>query len=362
GGALPWDHPGYLGGVGATGSTAANRLAADADVVIGIGTRYSDFTTASRTAFQHPDVTFVNLNVAPFDAYKHGTHLPLVADARAGIEALERELIGLRADPARTERIAREKAGWDAVVDAAFVPSRRDRPAQAEIIGAVQSASDPTDVVVQAAGSLPGDLHRLWRVRDPLGYHVEYAFSCMGYEIAGGLGVRRAAPDRDVIVMVGDGSYLMLHTELVTAVAEGQKLIVVLVQNHGYASIGNLSESVGGQRFGTRYRTYDTDARNFQGGAPLPVDLAANARSYGVDVIEIAPGPDAIDDLRRAVATAKASDATTLIHVESDPLLGGPDGEGWWDVPVAETSQVPSVQQARAAYESARTAQRPLLG
>ena len=362
GGALPWDHPNYLGGVGATGSTAANRLAADADVVIGIGTRYSDFTTASRTAFQHPDVTFVNLNVAPFDAYKHGTQLPLVADARAGIEALEQELIGVRADPARTERIAREKAEWDAVVDAAFVPSRRDRPAQAEIIGAVQSASDPTDVVVQAAGSLPGDLHRLWRVRDPLGYHVEYAFSCMGYEIAGGLGVRRAAPDRDVIVMVGDGSYLMLHTELVTAVAEGQKLIVVLVQNHGYASIGNLSESVGGQRFGTRYRTYDADARNFQGGAPLPVDLAANARSYGVDVIEIAPGPDAIDDLRRAVATAKASDATTLIHVESDPLLGGPDGEGWWDVPVAEMSQVPSVQQARAKYESARSAQRPLLG
>jgi len=362
GGALPWDHPNYLGGVGATGSTAANRLAADADVVIGIGTRYSDFTTASRTAFQHPDVTFVNLNVAPFDAYKHGTQLPIVADARAGIEALERELIDLRADPARTERIAREKSEWDAVVDAAFVPSRRDRPAQAEIIGAVQSASDPTDVVVQAAGSLPGDLHRLWRVRDPLGYHVEYAFSCMGYEIAGGLGVRRAAPERDVIVMVGDGSYLMLHTELVTAVAEGQKLIVVLVQNHGYASIGNLSESVGGQRFGTRYRTYDADARNFQGGAPLPVDLAANARSYGVDVIEIAPGPDAIDDLRRAVATAKASDATTLIHVESDPLLGGPDGEGWWDVPVAETSQVPSVQQARVEYESARAAQRPLLG
>ena len=362
GGALPWDHPNYLGGVGATGSTAANRLAADADVVIGIGTRYSDFTTASRTAFQHPGVTFVNLNVAPFDAYKHGTQLPIVADARTGIEALERELIGLRADPARTERIAREKSEWDAVVDAAFVPSRRDRPAQAEIIGAVQSASDPTDVVVQAAGSLPGDLHRLWRVRDPLGYHVEYAFSCMGYEIAGGLGVRRAAPDRDVIVMVGDGSYLMLHTELVTAVAEGQKLIVVLVQNHGYASIGNLSESVGGQRFGTRYRTYDADARNFQGGAPLPVDLAANARSYGVDVIEIAPGPDAIDDLRRAVATAKASDATTLIHVESDPLLGGPDGGGWWDVPVAETSQVPSVQQARAEYESARAAQRPLLG
>ncbi|MGH3705415.1 MAG: thiamine pyrophosphate-dependent enzyme, partial [Agromyces sp.] len=362
GGAIPWDHPASLGGVGATGTTAANRFAAEADVVIGIGTRYSDFTTASRSAFQHPDVTFVNVNVAPFDAYKHGTELPVIADARTALEALEVELAGYRVTPAMSELVAAEKQSWNAVVDASFVPSGRDRPAQAEIIGAVQAASEPRDVVVQAAGSLPGDLHRLWRVRDALGYHVEYAFSCMGYEIAGGLGVRRAAPDRDVIVMVGDGSYLMLHTELVTAVAEGQKLIVVLVQNQGYASIGNLSESVGSQRFGTRYRRYDPATRNFQGTEPLPVDLAANARSYGIDVIEIAPGPDAIADLSRAMATAKASPTSTLIHVESDPLLAGPDGGGWWDVPVAETSATPSVQAARAEYEEARQAQRPLLG
>ncbi|UOQ91204.1 3D-(3,5/4)-trihydroxycyclohexane-1,2-dione acylhydrolase (decyclizing) [Agromyces endophyticus] len=362
GGSLPWDHPAYLGGVGATGTTAANRLAAEADLVIGVGTRYSDFTTASRSAFQHPDVRFVNLNIASFDAYKHGTQLPLIADAREGLEALARALEGYRVSDGLRERMAREKAEWDAAVDAAFVPSGRDRPSQAEIIGAVQAASDPRDVVVQAAGSLPGDLHRMWRVRDPLGYHVEYAFSCMGYEIAGGLGVRRAAPDRDVIVMVGDGSYLMLHTELVTAVAEGQKLIVVLVQNQGFASIGNLSESVGSQRFGTRYRQYDEVARNFQAGAVLPVDLAANARSYGVDVIEIAPGPDAIAELGRAMATAKASETTTLIHVESDPLLGGPDGGGWWDVPVSEVSSTPSIQEARAEYDEARKAQRPLLG
>ncbi|MGW9166206.1 3D-(3,5/4)-trihydroxycyclohexane-1,2-dione acylhydrolase (decyclizing) [Agromyces sp. NPDC055658] len=362
GGALPWDHPAYLGGVGATGTTAANRLAAEADLVIGVGTRYSDFTTASRTAFQHPDVQFVNLNVASFDAYKHGTQLPLIADAREGLEALARALEGYRVGDDLRERMAREKAEWDASVDAAFEPSGRDRPSQAEIIGAVQAASDPRDVVVQAAGSLPGDLHRMWRVRDPLGYHVEYAFSCMGYEIAGGLGVRRAAPDRDVIVMVGDGSYLMLHTELVTAVAEGQKLIVVLVQNQGFASIGNLSESVGSQRFGTRYREYDEVARNFQAGAVLPVDLAANARSYGVDVIEIAPGPDVIAELGRAMATAKASDTTTLIHVESDPLLGGPDGGGWWDVPMSEVSSTPSIQEARAGYDEARKAQRPLVG
>ncbi|MFB9640703.1 3D-(3,5/4)-trihydroxycyclohexane-1,2-dione acylhydrolase (decyclizing) [Agromyces lapidis] len=362
GGSLPWDHPAYLGAVGATGTTAANRLAAEADLVIGVGTRYSDFTTASRSAFQHPDVKFVNLNVASFDAYKHGTQLPLIADAREGLSALARSLSGYRVSDGLRERMAREKAEWDAAVDAAFVPSGRERPSQAEIIGAVQSASDPRDVVVQAAGSLPGDLHRMWRVRDPLGYHVEYAFSCMGYEIAGGLGVRRAAPDRDVIVMVGDGSYLMLHTELVTAVAEGQKLIVVLVQNQGFASIGNLSESVGSQRFGTRYRQYDEAARNFQDGAVLPVDLAANARSYGVDVIEITPGPDVISDLGRAMATAKASVTTTLIHVESDPLLGGPDGGGWWDVPVSEVSSTPSIQEARSEYEEARTAQRPLLG
>ncbi|HEY1105219.1 MAG TPA: thiamine pyrophosphate-dependent enzyme, partial [Agromyces sp.] len=319
-------------------------------------------TTASRSAFQHPDVRFVNLNIASFDAYKHGTQLPLIADAREGHEAHARALEGYRVSDGPRERMAREKAEWDAAVDAAFVPSGRDRPSQAEIIGAVQAASDPRDVVVQAAGSLPGDLHRMWRVRDPLGYHVEYAFSCMGYEIAGGLGVRRAAPDRDVIVMVGDGSYLMLHTELVTAVAEGQKLIVVLVQNQGFASIGNLSESVGSQRFGTRYRQYDEVARNFQAGAVLPVDLAANARSYGVDVIEIAPGPEAIAELGRAMATAKASETTTLIHVESDPLLGGPDGGGWWDVPVSEVSSTPSIQEARAEYDEARKAQRPLLG
>ncbi|WP_307045007.1 3D-(3,5/4)-trihydroxycyclohexane-1,2-dione acylhydrolase (decyclizing) [Agromyces ramosus] len=362
GGSIPWDHPASLGGVGATGSTAANRLAAEADVVIGIGTRYSDFTTASRSAFQHPDVAFVNINVAAIDAHKHGTPVPVVADARTALEALEAELAGHRVSREHVDRVASERRSWNAVVDAAFLPSGRDRPAQSEIIGAVQAASAPRDVVVQAAGSLPGDLHRLWRVRDPLGYHVEYAFSCMGYEIAGGLGVRRASPDRDVIVMVGDGSYLMLHTELVTAVAEGHKLIVVLVQNHGYASIGNLSESVGGQRFGTRYRRYDPATRNFQGGDPLPVDLAANARSYGVDVIEISPGPDAIADLGRAVATAKASPTSTLIHIESDPLLPGPDGGGWWDVPVAETSATPSVRLARSQYDAARERQRPLLG
>lgn len=366
GGALVWDQPQNLGGIGATGTLAANRLAADADVVIGIGTRYSDFTTASRTVFQDPGVVFVNVNVAPFDAYKHGSQLPIIADARETLVALRAELAGFHVDEPYARRIAAEKADWDAVVDAAFAPSGLERPGQPEIIGAVQAASAPRDVVVQAAGSLPGDLHKLWRVRDPLGYHVEYAFSCMGYEIAGGLGVKRGAEascdDRDVIVMVGDGSYLMLHTELVTAVAEGIKIIVILIQNQGYASIGHLSETVGSERFGTKYRAYDPATHNFQGDHVLPVDLAANARSYGVDVIDIAPGSDAITRLSEAVASAKASSVSTLIHLQSDPLLYGPDGGGWWDVPVAEVSTRPSTLAARAEYEELRRAQRPLLG
>jgi 3D-(3,5/4)-trihydroxycyclohexane-1,2-dione acylhydrolase (decyclizing) len=375
GGALNWDHPQYLGGVGATGTTAANRLAAEADVVIGIGTRYSDFTTASRTAFQNPRVTFVNVNVAPFDAYKHGTQLPVIADARETLEALSSELPRYRVEAGYTELIDREKRAWDAVVDAALQPSSADQDgedaakllSQSQIIGAVQSASAPQDVVVQAAGSLPGDLHKLWRVRDPLGYHVEYAFSTMGYEIAGGLGAKRGlealGDDRDVIVMVGDGSYLMLHSELATAVAEGIKIIVVLVQNEGYASIGHLSETVGSQRFGTRYRYLDREELNFESGQLLDaVDLAANARSYGVDVVEIAPGTDAATRLHDAVVAAKASERPTLIHVPSDPFLYAPDGEGWWDVPVAQVSELESTRQAYDEYLEQQKKQRPLLG
>ncbi|MFZ0218539.1 MAG: 3D-(3,5/4)-trihydroxycyclohexane-1,2-dione acylhydrolase (decyclizing) [Candidatus Dormiibacterota bacterium] len=366
GGALPWDHPQYLGGVGATGTAAANRIAAEADVVIGIGTRYEDFTTASRSAFRHPAVRFVNVNVAPFDAYKLGSQLPLIADAREAIRGLLGELGEFHVSVAYAGRIRDEKAAWDAVVDASFVPSGRDLPGQAEIIGAVQSAAAPADVLVQAAGSLPGDLHKLWRVRDPLGYHVEYAFSCMGYEIAGGLGVKRGlealGDDRDVIVLVGDGSYLMLSSELATAVAERIKVIVVLVENHGYQSIGNLSESVGSERFGTRFRFLDPERESFDGGSVLPVDLAANARSYGIDVVEVPPGPSAIADLRAAISDAKASPAATVIHVSTDPLIAAPDGEGWWDVPVAEVSELDSTRRARATYVEQRRRQRPLLG
>lgn len=366
GGVLAWDHPQNLGGIGATGTLAANRAAAEADVIIGIGTRYSDFTTASRTAFQNPSVRFVNINVAAFDAYKHGSQVPVIADARETLRELLIDLDGYEVPAEFSTRVAREKSAWDAAVDRAFEPSQLALPGQPEIIGAVQRASGPKDVVVQAAGSLPGDLHKLWRVRDPLGYHVEYAFSCMGYEIAGGLGAKRGlladGDDRDVIVMVGDGSYLMLNTELVTAVAEGIKLIVVLIQNHGYASIGHLSETVGSERFGTWYRTYDDAARNFQGDEVLPVDLAANARSYGLDVVEIEPGPSAIEDLAAALVAAKASTTSTFIHINSDPLIYAPDGDGWWDVPVPQVSTLDSTQRARDEYEQKQAHQRPLLG
>ena len=359
-GSLPWNHPQHLGSIGATGTTAANAFAREADLVIGIGTRYSDFTTASRTAFRNPDVRFININVASFDAYKH-SDLPIVADARETLLALQAALGPVELAPDYPALIASRTAEWNATVDAAVAPSGRELPAQSEIVGAVNAAAGERDVVVCAAGSLPGDLHKLWRVGSDLGYHVEYGFSCMGYEIAGGLGVRRASPDRDVIVMVGDGSYLMMHTELVTAVSEGIKIIVVLIQNHGYASIGALSSTVGSERYGTAFRYRDDAANDVFADRTLPIDLATNAESLGVRVIRVDPGPSVIADLGAAMADAKASDSATLIHVHSDPLLFAPSGDGWWDVPVASVSTLESTSAARAAYDSARAAQVPLI-
>jgi 3D-(3,5/4)-trihydroxycyclohexane-1,2-dione acylhydrolase (decyclizing) len=361
-GTLPWDHAQNLGAVGATGTTAANRLARSADLIIGIGTRYSDFTAASRTAFQNPDVKFININIASFDAFKHGSATPVVADARESLLELMSTLSDYSVSPEYAREIGQEKSAWDAVVDEAFVDRHLDRPSQTEIIGVVQKASAPRDVVVCAAGSLPGDLHKLWRVRDTLGYHVEYAFSTMGYEIAGGIGVARADHTRDAIVMVGDGSYLMMHSEIVSAVAEGIKFIIVLIQNHGYASIGHLSEDVGSERYGTLYRTHDKAGNNFESGDILPVDLAANAESYGINVIRVQPSPRALADLADAVTAAKASNSATLIHINSDPLLYAPDGEGWWDVPVAAVSTLESTQKARTDYLTVQKTQKHHIG
>jgi 3D-(3,5/4)-trihydroxycyclohexane-1,2-dione acylhydrolase (decyclizing) len=356
-GSLPYDHPQAVGAIGATGTTAADTLAEEADVVLGIGTRYSDFTTASKTVFAHPGVRFVNLNVAAFDAHKLSA-VPAVADARRGLEQLTDALAGWRAPQEHTERAGRLAREWDAVVQRSHEQGHAPLPAQAEVLGVVNRMSRPQDVVVCAAGSMPGDLHKMWRTRDRKGYHVEYGFSCMGYEIAGGLGVRMAAldtdEDRDVVVMVGDGSYLMMAQELVTAVQEGVKLIVVLVQNHGFASIGALSESLGSQRFGTRYR-YRTGSG--LDGSVLPVDLAANAASLGARVIRAAD----LSELEKAFAEAQAADTTTVVHVETDPLVPAPASPAWWDVPVAETSTLGSTQRARTTYETNKARQRAYL-
>jgi 3D-(3,5/4)-trihydroxycyclohexane-1,2-dione acylhydrolase (decyclizing) len=350
-GSLRFDHAQSVGSIGATGTTAANAIASDADLVIGIGTRWSDFTTASHSVFQDPNVEIVNINVTPADASKLSA-LAIVADARSAIDALKDRLTDWRV-PKDFENEYRGLASrWNEAVEAAYHLDHGPRPAQSEVIGAVEASSSDSDVVVGAAGSLPGDLHKLWRTRDPKGYHVEYAFSCMGYEIAAGIGVKMAAPEREVYVMVGDGSYLMLNSELVTALQEGIKIIVVLVDNHGFQSIGALSESVGVERFGTAYRLRDSSGQ--LAGANLPIDLAANAASLGATVIRTT----SIDELRDALKVARTNLDTTVIHIETDPLVAAPDSASWWDVPVAEVATRESTRNALQRYESERTIQR----
>ncbi|MEU4237615.1 3D-(3,5/4)-trihydroxycyclohexane-1,2-dione acylhydrolase (decyclizing) [Actinoplanes sp. NPDC026619] len=349
-GALSWDHPNSVGGVGATGTPVANRLARDADVIIGVGTRYSDFTTASRTAFRNPDVKFVNINVTGFDAAKQSA-FPIVADARAGLSELLPALDGKQFPTGYRVGVAE----WQVAVDSAYHMGHSPLPAQAEVIGAVNEACAARDVVVQAAGSMPGDLQLLWRSNDPKQYHVEYGYSCMGFEIAGALGIKMADPSREVYALVGDGSYLMMSQEIVTAVSEGIKLIVVLVQNHGFASIGALSESLGSQRFGTSYR-YRGATGDYDGGY-LPVDLAANAESLGASVIRCRT----IADLRDGLKRAREADRLTVVHIETDPLSPVPSSESWWDVPVPEISDLSSTQAAREVYDAAKRDQRHYL-
>ena len=352
-GSLPYDHLASLGAIGATGTFAANRVAAEADVVIGIGTRWSDFTTASRTAFRNPDVRFINVNVADFDAAKLDG-IALVADARVALERLAAAVEGHQVEPEYRELAARLNREWDGEVARLYALGHEPLPAQSEVIGAVNDAARPADVVVCAAGSVPGDLHKLWRTRDPKGYHVEYGYSCMGYEIAGGLGVKMAAPEREVYVMVGDGSYLMLSSEIVTSIQEGLKLTIVLVDNHGFKSIGGLSRSLGTDGFGTQYRYRQNGSLGLDSDNPtaplLPVDLAANAESFGATVIRCRT----IVELRAGLDAAKAEDTTVVLAIEVDRYEGVPDYDSWWDVPVAEVSEVESVREARRAYEEAR--------
>jgi len=359
-GSMPYDHPLALGAVGATGTFAANRAARDADVVIGIGTRWSDFTTASKTAFQNPDVRFVNVNVADLDAVKHAG-AGLVGDARATLEALDAALDGYEVESVYREESGKANAEWDAEVERLYSLEHGPLPAQSAVIGAVNLFSEPEDVVVCAAGSMPGDLHKLWRTRDPKGYHVEYGYSCMGYEISGGLGIKMAAPEREVYVMVGDGSYLMMSAEIVTSVQEGHKLTIVLVDNSGFASIGALSRSVGAQGFGTQYRyrkngSIGLDTEESPGDV-LPVDLATNAESLGAHVIRA----KSVGELKGALAEAKNVDRTVVIHIPADRYEGVPDYESFWDVPVAEVSEMETVRAAHEEYARNRQSERRYL-
>ena len=357
-GSLPYDHPSSVGAIGATGTSAANRIAKDADLVIGVGTRWTDFATASMTIFQNPDVRFVNVNVAELDVLKLGA-IAITADARVTLEALAG--IGYQVDPAYRGVYARLAQEWDAEVTRLYALGHSPLPAQSEVIGAVNAYVAPTDVVVCAAGSMPGDLHKLWRTRDRKQYHVEYGYSCMGYEIAGALGVKLAAPEREVYALVGDGSYLMLSEAIVTSLQERAKLVVVLVDNHGYASIGGLSRSLGTDGFGTQFRGSKPSGRGLDSErdpAPyLPVDLAANAESLGAHVIR-ARG---IVAFREALAAAKKVDRTVVIHIEVDRYASVPNYDSWWEVPVAETSEVAGVRDARKAYDKAKPKQRRYL-
>ncbi|MEU4626516.1 3D-(3,5/4)-trihydroxycyclohexane-1,2-dione acylhydrolase (decyclizing) [Actinoplanes sp. NPDC023801] len=349
-GALDWDHPNSVGGVGATGNPVANRLARNADVVIGVGTRYTDFTTASHTAFQRPDVRFVNLNVTGFDAGKLSAS-PLVGDARAGLNALLPALHGRRFATDFSDDVA----AWRVAVEHAYggrgTPG--ELPTQAEVIGVVNEACGARDVVVQSAGSLPGDLQRLWRARDPKQYHVEHGYSCPGFEIAGALGIKLAEPGREVFALIGDGSYLTMAQEIVTAIAEDLKLIVVLLQNHGPASISALSEQVGSQRFGAGHRYRNQRSGDYD-GARLTVDLAANAESLGAAVVRCRGIADLVEGLKQA----RESDRLTVLHIETDPEPSAPAPESWWEVPVAEVATLHSTRSARAEHLAGKRDQR----
>jgi 3D-(3,5/4)-trihydroxycyclohexane-1,2-dione acylhydrolase (decyclizing) len=351
-GSLPWDHPREMGAIGSTGELAANRLAHAADLVIGIGTRYADFTSASMTVFQNPDVRFVNINTAEFDAYKVGA-IPVVADARVALQQIGAALPGYCVPAGYAAEAAGLKTEWDAEVDRLFHLNHPGRPSQGEVIGAIWEASGPRDVLLSAAGSHPGDLHKLWRTRTPNGYHMDYGYSCMGYEIPGAIGAKIADPSREVYAFVGDGTYLMMPSEIATSVQEGIKIIVVLVDNHGFASIGSLSRSLGQRGFGTSYRVRSAASGQLDGDL-LSVDFAANARSLGAHALKAAT----LDELKSALAEAKTLDRTTVIVVETDPSVSVPGYESWWDVSVAEVSEMDSVREARVRYEEARKLER----
>ncbi len=353
-GSLPFNHPLNLGAVGATGTPGANRISNEADLVIGIGTRYSDFTTASKTAFQNPNVHFININITEFDAFKHAA-FPLTGDARACIEELLQLLKDYRTEDIYRTQVAQMNREWDNKVSAIYAVNGEQPVSQLEVIGAVNETAAPEDMVLCAAGSLPGDLHKLWRTTHPKGFHLEYGYSTMGYECAAGMGAAMAFPDRQVWVMVGDGNYLMMNSEIVTSIQEGVKFNIILLNNNGFQSIGGLSESIGSQRFGTKYRYRDPKTGLLDGDL-LPVDFAQNARSLGAHVIETTDIPS----LKAAMQEAREQDRTTVITINTDLYKCGPDF-AWWEVPIAEVSEIDTVQEAYTDYVEHKKTQRYYL-
>jgi 3D-(3,5/4)-trihydroxycyclohexane-1,2-dione acylhydrolase (decyclizing) len=349
-GSLPYNHPQQVGAIGVTGTSSANILAREAELVIGIGTRYTDFTTASKTAFQNPDVRFLNINVSEFDAFKHAA-LPLTGDARATIEELHQALAGCKVEESYRARVSELRDAWEKETDRIYSLHTDGALAQGEVLGVINTFTKPSDIMVCAAGSMPGDLHKLWRACQPGGYHMEYGYSCMGYEIAGGLGVKMARPDRDIFVLVGDGSYLMMAQEIVTSLQENCKLNIVLIDNHGFSSIGALSRSCGNKGMGTEYRhvrngKYESDL--------IQVDYRSNAESLGAWAVRA----KSIDELKAALADGQKQSRTSVIVVETAFDKRVPGYETWWDVPIAEVSDVPAVKSARERYEVARQKER----
>jgi len=355
-GSLLYDDPHNLGATGATGTEGANAISTEADVVVGIGTRYSDFTTASKTAFQNENVKFININITEFDAHKH-SGLALTGDAKVVLEELIEKLISFKVDESYQKKVADFNKSWDEKVALAYQAEGNAVPSQAEVIGAVNTFSEPEDVVLCASGSAPGDLHKLWRTRNSKGFHLEYGYSCMGYEISGGLGAKMACPEREIYIILGDGGYLMMPSEIITSLQEGYKLTVILIDNKGFASIGGLSKSIGGEGFGTKYSFRNEETGTLE-GKPLPVDLALNAASLGAKVYRT----NDIDSFNEALKQAKQETQTTVIYIETVPerKMAG-YGYAWWDVPIAEVSTSESVQKARENYDEQKKNQRYFL-
>ncbi|WP_158045934.1 3D-(3,5/4)-trihydroxycyclohexane-1,2-dione acylhydrolase (decyclizing) [Skermanella pratensis] len=343
--AMPWDHPQAVGSIGVTGSSASNALAREADVILAVGTRLQDFTTGSR-ALVPGDATLIQLNIQAFDAGKHRA-VPLVGDARRTLEDLTAALGSYKVSEAWRERTAALVKEWNGAVDQAVSPTNAPLPTDAQVIGAVNRAAEARDVVVCAAGGLPGELHKLWRAGSPNGYHMEYGFSCMGYEIAGGLGVKMARPDREVFVMVGDGSYMMMNSELQTSVMLGRKLIVTVLDNRGFGCIDRLQRACGGESFNNLVETVDHRADESW------IDFAGHARSLGATSEKVA----SIAELEQALRRARQSDRTYVVVIDTDPMPTTEAGGAWWDVAVPEVSERAQVEEAFAAYVDARREQ-----